>query len=119
VLSDPPDDGQPLLVIATDRYVGEGYDCPRLDTLFLAHPVAFKGSMVQYVGRVLRSHPGKTEIEVHDYVDAHVGVLAAMWRKRSKSYTQLGFTAVALPDDDAPDGTSALQPGAAVALPGL
>jgi superfamily II DNA or RNA helicase len=91
-LADPPADGPPLLVVATDRYVGEGYDCPRLDTLFLAHPVSFKGSMVQYVGRVLRSHPGKTSVEVHDYVDTHLGVLAAMWRKRARSYTQLGFT---------------------------
>ncbi len=91
-LADPPTEGPPLLVVATDKYVGEGYDCPRLDTLFLAHPVSFKGSMVQYVGRILRNHPGKTTVEVHDYVDEAVGVLAAMWRKRSRSYTQLGFT---------------------------
>jgi hypothetical protein len=62
-----------------------------LDTLFLAHPVSFKGSVVQYVGRILRSYPGKTTVKVHDYVDASVGVLAAMWRKRSSSYSQLGF----------------------------
>jgi superfamily II DNA or RNA helicase len=90
-LAEPPADGPPLLVVATDKYVGEGYDWPRLDTLFLAHPVSFKGSMVQYVGRILRQHPGKTTVEVHDYVDADVGVLAAKWRKRSRSYTQLGF----------------------------
>lgn len=80
--------------MAADKYVGEGYDCPKLDTLFLAHPVAFKGSMVQYVGRILRAHLGKTTVEVHDYVDENVGVLAAMWRKRSRSYAQLGFTTV-------------------------
>jgi superfamily II DNA or RNA helicase len=100
-LADPPADGPPLLVVATDKYVGEGYDCPRLDTLFLAHPVSFKGSMVQYVGRILRTYPGKTTVEVHDYVDTNVGVLAAMWRKRSRSYTQLGFS---ITDDAARGG---------------
>ena len=50
--------------------------------------------MVQYVGRILRTRPGKQVVEVHDYVGTAVGVLAAMWRKRSRSYTQLGFTAV-------------------------
>jgi superfamily II DNA or RNA helicase len=91
-LADPPSDGPPLLVVATDRYVGEGYDCPRLDTIFLAHPISFKGSMVQYVGRILRAHPGKSSVEVHDYIDGEVPVLAAMWRKRSRSYADLGFT---------------------------
>lgn len=92
VLADPPLGGPPLLVVATDRYVGEGYDCPRLDALFLASPVSFKGSLVQYVGRALRTHPGKFDVEVHDYVDDEVGVLAAMWRRRARSYTQMGFT---------------------------
>lgn len=73
-------------------YVGECYDCSRLDTLILAHPVSFKASMVQYVGRILRTYPGRTTVEVHDYADADVAVLAAMWRKHSHSYTQLGFT---------------------------
>ena len=67
---------------------------PVLDALFLAHPVLFKGSMVQYVGRILRTHQGKCVVEVHDHVDSEVGVLAAMWRKRSRSYAQLGCTAV-------------------------
>lgn len=61
--------------------------------MFLAHPVSFKGSMVQYIGRILRTHPGKSTVEVHDYVDPEVPVLAAMYRKRSRSYTQLGFAA--------------------------
>jgi superfamily II DNA or RNA helicase len=64
--------------VATGPYVGEGFDCPALDTLFLAAPVANKGSLTQYVGRILRSHENKTTAEVHDYLDERTGVLAAM-----------------------------------------
>ena len=85
-----PDDG-PLLVVATGSYVGEGFDCPALDTLFLAGPIAFKGRLVQYVGRVLRPVPGKVLVEVHDYHDADTGVLASSLRKRAAGYTSLGF----------------------------
>jgi superfamily II DNA or RNA helicase len=55
-----------LLVVTTVSYVGEGFDCPALDTLFLATPIAFKGRLVQCVGRVLRPYPGKMTAEVHD-----------------------------------------------------
>jgi len=85
-----PDDG-PLLVVATGPYVGEGFDCPALDTVFLAAPIAFKGRLVQYVGRVLRTAPGKHVVEVHDYHDIDTGVLASSLRKRAPGYTSLGF----------------------------
>lgn len=85
-----PDDG-PLLVVATGPYVGEGFDCPALDTVFLAAPIAFKGRLVQYVGRVLRAAPGKHVVEVHDYHDVDTGVLASSLRKRAPGYTSLGF----------------------------
>jgi len=85
-----PDDG-PLLVVATGSYVGEGFDCPALDTVFLAVPIAFKGRLVQYVGRVLRAAPGKHVVEVHDYHDVDTGVLASSLRKRAPGYTSLGF----------------------------
>ena len=81
----------PLLVVATGSYIGEGFDCPQLDTLFLAAPIAFKGRLVQYVGRVLRAHPGKTTAEVHDYHDIATGVLASSLAKRAAGYTSLGF----------------------------
>ena len=84
--------GPPLLVVATGPYAGEGFDCPALDTLFLAAPVANKGSLTQYVGRILRSHENKTTAEVHDYLDQRTGVLAAMLAKRAPGYAGLGFS---------------------------
>lgn len=81
----------PLLVVATGPYVGEGFDCPALDALFLAAPIAFKGRLVQFVGRVLRPHPGKTTAEVHDYHDEQTPVLASSLAKRAPGYTSLGF----------------------------
>ena len=84
-------DGEPLLVVATGPYIGEGFDCPVLDTLFLAAPIAFKGRLVQYAGRILRPHPGKVTAEVHDYHDVCTGVLASSLAKRAPGYTSLGF----------------------------
>ena len=85
-----PNEG-PLLVVATGSYIGEGFDCPVLDTLFLAAPIAFKGRLVQYAGRILRPHPGKSTAEVHDYHDVSTGVLASSLAKRAPGYTSLGF----------------------------
>ena len=84
-------DGSPLLVVATGPFVGEGFDCPVLDTLFLAAPIAFKGRLVQYTGRILRAYPGKTTAEVHDYHDIGTGVLASSLAKRAPGYVSLGF----------------------------
>ncbi len=83
--------GRGLLLVATGSLLGEGFDCPPLDTLFLAFPLAFKGRLVQYVGRVLRPLEEKTSIEVHDYVDFDVPVLARMHGKRLAAYASLGF----------------------------
>src|SRR6266568_5398548 len=88
---DPQTATAPLLVVATGSYIGEGFDCPALDTLFLAAPIAFKGRLVQYAGRILRPFPGKTTAEVHDYHDAGTGVLASSLAKRAPGYTSLGF----------------------------
>ena len=85
------DDGTGIAVVATGSYIGEGFDWPELDTLFLAFPIAFKGRVVQYVGRLLRTHVGKNDVELHDYVDDRVPVLARMHYKRLRPYSTLGF----------------------------
>jgi hypothetical protein len=88
---DPQAAPAPLLVVATGSYIGEGFDCPALDALFLTAPIAFKGRLVQYVGRVMRPYPDKTTAEVHDYHDVATGVLASSLSKRASGYTSLGF----------------------------
>lgn len=83
--------GAPLLAVATGSYAGEGFDCPPLDTLFLAAPVAHKGRLHQYAGRIMRPYPGKSTAEAHDYHDELTGVLASSLTKRAPGYTSLGF----------------------------
>ena len=65
-------------ILATGRYIGEGFDDARLDTLFLALPFSWKGMLVQYAGRLHRLHPGKDEVQIFDYVDSSVPMLAKM-----------------------------------------
>ncbi len=87
----PPPGSPPLLVVATGPYAGEGFDCPILDTLFLAAPVRWKGRLVHYAGRILRPHAGKATAEIQAYHDAATGVLAASLAGRAPGYTSLGF----------------------------
>jgi superfamily II DNA or RNA helicase len=84
-------DQPPLLVVGTSSFIGEGFDWPALDTLFLAAPITFKNRLVQYVGRVTRPYPGKSTATVHDYHDELTPVLASSLRKRAPGYTSLGF----------------------------
>lgn len=86
-----PADAERLLV-ATGRYLGEGFDDPGLDTLFLVHPISWRGTLSQYVGRLHRLHPGKEEVRVYDYLDAAVPVLARMFTRRRRGYRALGYT---------------------------
>jgi superfamily II DNA or RNA helicase len=79
------------LVIATGRYVGEGFDDARLDTLFLALPVSWKGTLVQYTGRLHRLHPGKREVRIFDYVDREAPMLLRMFEKRLRGYRAIGY----------------------------
>jgi superfamily II DNA or RNA helicase len=80
-----------LLIIATGQYLGEGFDCPQIDTLFLAFPVAFRGKLIQYVGRILRKHVSKTSVIVYDYLDKQVPVLNAMFFRRARAYKTMKF----------------------------
>jgi superfamily II DNA or RNA helicase len=89
-LSSIPDD-QERLLLATGRYIGEGFDDARLDTLFLALPVSWKGTLVQYSGRLHRLRPGKTEVRIYDYVDTAVPMLARMFEKRLRGYGAIGY----------------------------
>jgi superfamily II DNA or RNA helicase len=79
------------LVLATGRYIGEGFDDARLDTLFLAMPVSWKGTLIQYSGRLHRHHPGKTEVRIYDYVDREVPMLVRMFEKRLRTYRAIGY----------------------------
>jgi superfamily II DNA or RNA helicase len=82
---------EPRVLLATGRYIGEGFDDPRLDTLLLAMPIAWKGTMTQYAGRLHRHHDAKHEIRIIDYVDHAVPVLRRMFAKRQRAYAALGY----------------------------
>ena len=84
-------DDQERLILATGRYIGEGFDDKRLDTLFLTMPISWKGTLAQYAGRLHRQHDGKTEVLVVDYVDEMVPILARMAAKRRAGYRALGY----------------------------
>ncbi len=94
-LKNIPDDDE-RLIIATGRYLGEGFDDARLDTLFLALPVAWRGTIAQYAGRLHRNYERKKEVIIYDYVDDQVPVLAGMFGKRKKGYKAIGY-ALTLP----------------------
>jgi superfamily II DNA or RNA helicase len=80
------------VILSTGKYLGEGFDLPSLDTLFLVFPFSWKGMLIQYTGRLNRASQGKNEIQVYDYVDEIVPVLARMYGRRLKGYKALGFT---------------------------
>lgn len=87
---DIPDD-QTLILLATGKYVGEGFDCPRLDTLFLAIPISWSGTLAQYAGRLHREYAGKSEVMIFDYIDINVHMLENMYKKRIRGYAKLGY----------------------------
>jgi superfamily II DNA or RNA helicase len=88
----PPE--EPRVILATGSYLGEGFDDARLDTLLLAMPVSWRGTLQQYVGRLHRLHENKKEVQVYDYADVLVPMLARMYKKRLAGYAALGYTVV-------------------------
>jgi superfamily II DNA or RNA helicase len=89
-LASIPDSAEKL-VLATGCYIGEGFDDARLDTLFLAMPVSWKGTLIQYSGRLHRNHPAKTGVRIYDYVDRDVPMLLRMFEKRLTTYRAIGY----------------------------
>jgi superfamily II DNA or RNA helicase len=79
------------VILATGPYIGEGFDDPRLDTLFLAMPFSFKGKTVQYAGRLHRQRESKKEIRIYDYVDNKMPIIEKMYKRRLKAYKSLGY----------------------------
>lgn len=94
-------DEEDRVLLATGRYIGEGFDDPRLDTLFLTLPVSWRGTIAQYVGRLHRLHDGKAEVRVYDYADLNVPMLSRMFDRRCAGYEAVGYT-VLLPGNAVP-----------------
>jgi superfamily II DNA or RNA helicase len=84
-------EGDPRVILATGSYIGEGFDDARLDSLFLAMPISWKGTLQQYVGRLHRLHDAKRVVRVYDYVDSNVLMLARMYARRLKGYGAIGY----------------------------
>ena len=85
-------DSKPLVVVATGKYVGEGFNLPRLDTLMLALPISWKGLIAQYAGRLHRDYEGKEEVCIYDYIDLRLPICNSMYRKRIQGYKNIGYS---------------------------
>lgn len=79
------------IIVATESLLGEGFDLSYLDTLLIATPISWDGSITQQAGRLHRSHEGKRRVEIYDYVDLSIPMLARMYQKRLKTYAKLGY----------------------------
>lgn len=89
-------DSEERVFIATGKLVGEGFDDARLDTLFLVHPISWKGTLQQYAGRLHRIHQNKQDVQIYDYVDLQVPMLMSMYKKRVKGYEAMGYHGMSL-----------------------
>jgi superfamily II DNA or RNA helicase len=99
-------DGEERVLIATGRYIGEGFDDARLDTLFLAMPISWRGTLQQYAGRLHRLHDNKKVVRIYDYVDVNVPMLTRMYNKRLKGYNAIGYSVRDVRDVVTPDSPS-------------
>lgn len=88
------------VIVATGKYIGEGFDLPKLDTLFLAMPIAWRGLLAQYAGRIHRESTGKERVTIFDYVDASIPMLQRMYKKREKGYKAMGYQ-IMFPEENA------------------
>jgi superfamily II DNA or RNA helicase len=91
-IADTPADKN-LILVATGSFIGEGFDEPRLDTLFLAMPISWKGTLQQYAGRIHRLSNDKKDVRIYDYVDIHIKMLERMYQKRLTGYASMGYKA--------------------------
>ena len=82
------------VIIATGRYIGEGFDDSRLDTLFLTMPISWKGTLQQYAGRLHRDYDSKKEVLIYDYVDEKIPMLQRMYKKRLTGYKAIGYEVI-------------------------
>ena len=89
----------PRILLATGKLVGEGFDHPPLDTLVLAMPISWKGTLQQYAGRLHREHAGKTTVRIVDFVDTGHPALLRMWDKRQRGYRAMGYRVAASKPD--------------------
>ncbi len=87
---------EPMVIVATGQYVGEGFDYPRLDTMFLALPISWKGRLEQYAGRLHRENDGKKDVRIYDYIDIHEPMCDSMYHKRLRGYAAIGYQTIQL-----------------------
>ena len=83
--------GKKSYILATGSLIGEGFDLPALDTLVITMPVAFKGKLIQYAGRIHREFEGKNDVRIYDYFDDSMGLTISMYKKRIKAYKKMGY----------------------------
>lgn len=92
-----------MILVATGKLIGEGFDYPRLDTLIMATPVAWKGVVEQYAGRLNRDYDGKKNVMIYDYVDCHIAMFDRMYHKRLKAYKQIGYDIFSMGSTEKPN----------------